>query len=401
MKKWIFRPLAILLAVLFCSGAGALAQEPEEPRNLYARSAVLLDGGSGRVLFGKDEDEVLPNASTTKIMTCILALENCDGREVAAASANAASQPEVHLGVQKGETFYLEDLLYSLMLESHNDSAVVIAEHVGGSVEQFAAMMNEKARALGCGKTHFVTPNGLDASDAGGAHGTTAAELARIMAYCVRESPAREKFLHITQTRSYSFSNTEGTRSFSCQNHNAFLDIMQGVISGKTGFTSAAGYCYVGALERDGRLFVVALLACGWPYNRNYKWSDAKALMKYGLENYQNHVIQITESFDPIPVEDGIAGDQNPFREAEAAVAVDATGRGKHTYLLREDEKVRSRVTIKKSLLAPVEEGTAVGKIGYYLGEELLEEYPIVTTCRVEARNFSHWFRWVYRKYML
>ncbi len=109
--------------------------------------------------------------------------------------------------------------------------------------------------------THLITPSGLDAADGGGEHATTAADLARIMRYCVSESPRREEFLEITQTRSYSFSNKEGSRSFSCQNHNAFMDMMEGVVSGKTGFTSAAGYCYVCALESEGRLFIVARLA--------------------------------------------------------------------------------------------------------------------------------------------
>lgn len=400
MRKQLCRLCACLLMLFSLSASGA-AEEPKEPQNLYARSAVLMDGGSGRVLFEKNSGEVMPNASTTKILTCILALENCDGKETVNVSAYAASQPKVHLGMQKGEAFYLEDLLYSLMLESHNDSAVAIAEHVGGSVEQFAAMMNEKAAQLGCESTHFVTPNGLDAADAGGSHGTTAAELARLMAYCVSESPASGEFLHITQTRSHSFTNLKGMRSFYCQNHNAFLDMMDGVISGKTGFTSAAGYCYVGALEKDGRLFTVALLACGWPNHRSYKWSDAKALMKYGLENYQNRAVSIAETFAPVLVEGGIGADQNPWESAYVKVRVDAQTDRTRTYLLREDEQVKSRATVKKSLPAPVKTGTVVGKIGYYLEERLLEEYPIVAAQTVEEKGFRHWLRWVCNSYFL
>ena len=263
-KKWRrFLACLSVLLIFFTSSGAAMEKEPEELKNLYAHSAVLMDGSSGRILFGKNETEVLPMASTTKIMTCILTLESGRTEETATVSANAAAQPKVHLGVQSGEEFYVKDLLYSLMLESHNDSAVVIAEHIGGSVQGFAEMMNEKAAKLGCADTHFITPNGLDAADGGGEHATTAADLARIMRYCVSESPRREEFLEITQTRSYSFSNKEGSRSFSCQNHNAFMDMMEGVVSGKTGFTSAAGYCYVCALEREGRLFIAALLACG------------------------------------------------------------------------------------------------------------------------------------------
>lgn len=116
-------------------------------------------------------------------------------------SKNAAAQPEVKLGLKEGEQYYLEDLLYSLMLKSHNDTAVAIAEHIGGSVEGFAHMMNEKAKEIGCTSTHFVTSNGLDGADAGGVHETTARDLALIMSYAIKN----KTFLHITQTRDYSF----------------------------------------------------------------------------------------------------------------------------------------------------------------------------------------------------
>ena len=118
----------------------------EEPAELYALSAVLMDGESGRVLYEKDGERPLANASTTKVLTCIVALEN-----------SPASQPEVKLGLQKGEQYYLEDLLYSLMLKSHNDTAVAIAEHCGGSVEGFARMLNRKAKQIGCKNTYFTT----------------------------------------------------------------------------------------------------------------------------------------------------------------------------------------------------------------------------------------------------
>lgn len=392
--------LFVLVSVMRSSGAAA-EDIPEQLQKLYAHSAVLMDGSSGRILFGKNEEEVLPMASTTKIMTCILALESGKIKEVATASGNAAAQPKVHLGVQAGEEFYLEDLLYSLMLESHNDSAVVIAEHIGGSVEGFASMMNEKAAQLGCVKTHFITPNGLDASDGGGAHATTAAELARIMAYCVGQSPQREAFIKITQTRSYSFMNVKQSRSFSCQNHNAFLDMMEGVVSGKTGFTSAAGYCYVCALESEGRLFIVALLACGWPNNRTYKWSDSRALLDYGMEHYRSETIRCEAKKELLTVEGGLGSDGNPWEQVMAEAVPDTSKASGKQYLLREDERIRSRMIIKKALMAPVEKGTVVGKISYYLGSELLEEYPVVTVQDIPAKYFEHWLFWVWKKYML
>ena len=161
--------LALAACPCFCRAASQADEEetPEELAQLYARSAVLMDADSGRVLFEKDGKTARPIASTTKIMTCILALEEGKPDLVCSVSEKAASQPEVRLGVREGETYLLEDLLYSLMLESHNDSAVVIAENTAGSVEAFAGLMNKKSEEIGCQDTNFITPNGLDASDEG------------------------------------------------------------------------------------------------------------------------------------------------------------------------------------------------------------------------------------------
>lgn len=200
----------LLFTVLgFCLPLTAQAEEP----SLYATAAVLMDADTGRVLYEKNGDAFLANASTTKIMTCILALEKASPEERVEASAYAAGMPKVKLYMKTGEHFKLGDLLYSLMLESHNDTAVAIAEHVGGSIEGFSDMMNEKAKTLGCENTCFLTPNGLDATREELSHGTTARDLARIMAYCVFESPKAEQFLEITRTADYSFFSEEG-RSF-------------------------------------------------------------------------------------------------------------------------------------------------------------------------------------------
>ncbi len=304
---------AMILAVaLFCCPNWSINAEEEKKDDLqlYAQAAVLMDADSGRVLYGKNEKAILPMASTTKIMTCILALEYGNPEQIVEASSYAASMPKVKLYVRQGEKYRLKDLLYSLMLESHNDSAVVIAEGVGGSVENFAAMMNQKARDIGCYDSCFITPNGLDATvnETGKTHATTAADLARIMAYCVTDSPKKEEFLEITRTLSYDFTDADGSRNFHCNNHNTFLGMMEEALSGKTGFTNNAGYCYVGALESEGRVFTVALLACGWPNNRSYKWSDMKKLAAYGMERYRYQDIYEEKTFADIPVRGGIAG---------------------------------------------------------------------------------------------
>lgn len=376
---------------------GAQEKEAGEELQLYAQAAVLMDADSGRVLYGKNEEAKLPMASTTKIMTCILALEYGSPEEIVEVSSYAASMPKVKLYVKSGEKYYLRDLLYSLMLESHNDSAVVIAEAVGGNVEKFAAMMNQKARDIGCYDSYFITPNGLDAkvNETGKVHSTTAADLARIMAYCVTDSPEKERFLEITRTQGYDFTDVDGTRSFHCNNHNAFLGMMQEALSGKTGFTNNAGYCYVGAVESEERIFTVALLACGWPNNRSYKWSDMKKLAAYGMERYQYRDIYEEQAFAAIPVRDGIAGEKGtPFEEAEVSVTLQA-GEKSLPYLLCEDDRVEVKSRVEPVLDAPVAAGEEVGSVSYYLNGELIKSYTVCADEAIEKRSFPWIFIYI------
>ncbi|MFT3985513.1 MAG: D-alanyl-D-alanine carboxypeptidase family protein [Lachnospiraceae bacterium] len=388
---------------------------------LYARSAVLMDASSGRVLYEKNGEEQMPMASTTKIMTCILALENGNLDDVMEVSSYAASMPKVHLGVKTGEHYLLKDLLYSLMLESHNDSAVVIAEHIGGSAEGFADMMNQKARDIGCFDTYFITPNGLDASavlrDQDGntrvqEHATTAEDLARIMSYCILYSPKKEEFLEITRTAGYCFSNMEkdeagewklGGRTFSCTNHNAFLDMMPGALSGKTGFTGNAGYCYVGALEDDGRIYTVSLLACGWPSNKGYKWQDTRKLMEYGVEQYTYHAfseLPIEENLlEPLSVKDGqterLGGQAQVslyMEEAEAEQKQPASEKQAEELkglLVKRDEQIEMSCQVAGELSAPVEKGETVGSIRYIIDGTVWKSVSIKTAERVEAIDFT------------
>ncbi|MEH2941791.1 D-alanyl-D-alanine carboxypeptidase family protein [Lachnospiraceae bacterium KK002] len=347
----------------------AVSQQPEF--SLYAKSAVLMDGESGRILYEKNGYEHMPNASTTKIMTCILALEEGDLESEVKVSSYAASMPQVRLGMSKDDSFRLKDLLYSLMLESHNDSAVAIAEHIGGSVEGFAAKMNQKADELGCKDTYFITPNGLDASDGTGVHGTTAEDLARIMSYCIQN----REFLEITRTPSYQFSNLAGTRHYNCNNHNAFLQMMEGALSGKTGFTGNAGYCYVGALQREDRTFIVALLACGWPNHKTWKWADTKELMNYGLEHYHcEDVYEYDREFPNVTVEEAEPENGRLYQEVTIPLLVKEE---KIRVLKRTDEEVRTIYEIPEQVKAPVREGQQLGRVTYYLGERQIGEVPI------------------------
>lgn len=424
----------------------AAGTEPEQigEYDLYAKAAVLMDADSGRVLYSKNGEESLPMASTTKIMTCIVALENGNLSDTVTASAYAASQPKVHLGMSKGNTYKLEDLLYSLMLESHNDSAVAIAEHIGAglvdvpepeqrtaqesalAVTAFAELMNAKARELGCGNTFFVTPNGLDAErtvtlETGETvtkrHSTTASELAAIMRYCAFLSAQKEKFLEITRTASYSFSDLPGKKSYSCTNHNSFLSMMEGALSGKTGFTNAAGYCYVGALKQDGKSFTVALLACGWPNNKTWKWSDTKKLMNYGLNNYAYHdfgeAAYEESSLQPVKVENGQTNELGETAYTQVRIVEGEIEKGGENsdspvyqenrggLLLRSDEKIQVSCEIEKSLQAPVQAGEIIGSIQYSVNGKVYKTDYIETTQTVLEIDFKWCFSQIWKLFSI
>lgn len=360
----------------------------EEPSELHALSAVLMDGDSGRVLYEKDGKTPLANASTTKVLTCIVALESSPGDDYVQVSRNAASQPEVRLGLQKGEQYYLEDLLYSLMLKSHNDTAVAIAEHCGGTVEGFARMLNRKAKQIGCKDTYFITPNGLDAQDENGKHHTTAEDLALIMRYAIKN----KTFLHISQTRDYTFSEITGKRTFSVHNANALLDMMDGVLAGKTGYTSQAGYCYVCAWEEEGKIFVVSLLGCGWPNHKTYKWSDTKKLLSYGAYNYDYETYWQEPHTSKILVTDGVENMQNIGEKVylRGKCSVTSEDREKEI-LLKKGEAVTCKTEIPQKVSAPVLKGEKLGRIAYYLDGKLIDFYPVYAERSVEKISFK-WY---------
>lgn len=392
----------ILLLLIYNSD---YVEAKSDDLRLYSTAAVLMDADSGRVLYQKNAIAPLAMASTTKIMTLIITLENCDLSEEVEVSSYAASMPDVQLNIRQGERYKLKDLTYSLMLESHNDSAVAIAEHVAGSVEAFADMMNTKAQTIGCEDTHFVTPNGLDKDD----HHTTAKDLATIMSYCITQSPCKEQFLEITRTQTYSFGDISGKRHFNCTNHNAFLQMMDGALTGKTGFTGKAGYCYVGALKSGERTFIVSLLGCGWPNHKTYKWSDTKSLMQYGIDNY--HTINLDEIeipeevYEPVTVDGG----QQDYVNVEL---IENEVAKSNRIMLKETEEIEVVFNKFSSVNAPVKKGEILGELCYLIKEkegnncenikgEMCKSITITSAQSIEKINYNWCLKIVFIKFLL
>ena len=268
------------------SGAGT-SQTMDAARNLQqpqiaAEGAVLIDGATGKVLFGKNENQQFFPASITKVMTALLVLERCSLSDVVTFSATATTNLEsgaVALGVSEGDQLTVEQSLYGLLLKSANEIGNGLAEHVAGSVSAFADLMNEKAKALGCQNTHFTNPHGLNDPN----HLTTPYDMALIM----RAALKNETFRKIDTTTSYSFPalKNEPARTITMGHKMMYSTDSRyypGIIGGKTGYTSKAGNTLVTGAERDGiRLIAVVMKSARTHY------TDTKAMLDYGFANYQ------------------------------------------------------------------------------------------------------------------
>jgi D-alanyl-D-alanine carboxypeptidase len=326
-----------------------------EPR-VAAGSAILADLDSGEVLWERNPDQRRPIASVTKIMTGLLVVEATDPDEVVSASANAAGQTGAELGLGVGEAQPVRQLLMALLLQSANDAAVALAEHVGGSVVGFVDGMNRRARRLGARDTRFASPNGLDDSGF-----SSARDLVAITEEAFRDPT----FGEVVATKFHRVPAHEGDPR-RIQNRNALLWLYRGAIGVKTGYTAAAGFCLVAAAERDGlRLVAVVLGAPSAP------WSDAAEMLNHGFETWERRdVVDGATPLDPIEV----AGREIPVRAD-----------GMLSLLLRRGETVDVEVRPDPGLVLPVAEGQAVGEVVVSGASEVLGRVRAVSAATVSA----------------
>ncbi len=281
MKKNGFRLLCALLGAILLSGSCLAAESPtpavvETAVSVSAESYCLMDGETGRILSSSHADARLPIASTTKILTCLVALDACDPDAMVTITKEAVGIEGSSMYLYAGEKLTLRDLLYGLMLESANDAAVAIALAVSGSIEGFAELMNQKAQQLGMKNSHFVNPNGL--SDEG--HYSSAYDLSLLM----KAGLQNQTFAEIVQTKSCEIKYREGKTQL-LSNHNRLLRTLASCIGGKTGYTILAGRCLVSAARQDGKTLICTTL------NDRNDWADHKELYEYGFSLYENKVI--------------------------------------------------------------------------------------------------------------
>lgn len=335
-----------LLSLLAAQPVKALAQEPPETS---ARAALLMEATTGKVLYEKNGREKLPMASTTKVMTALLAIELGNLDEMVTTDATAYGVEGSSIYLQLEETICLRDLVYGLMLSSGNDAAVAIAIHIGQGIEQFAALMNAKAKQLGAVDTNFVTPNGLHSD----AHYTTAYDLALIAA----EAMQNETFREIVSTQYYRAESGAVTRTF--KNKNKILWNYAGGNGIKTGYTKAAGRCLVFAAEREGMQLVGVVLDCPDMFQ------DAQTLLNYGMDNYEMApLVQKGDQVADIFVEGGMKNRLALCAPEDIMVIVEKGGSSQY----------RTRVVLADTYAAPIQMGETCGYV------EVLEENGALRT---------------------
>lgn len=339
------------LAALFLVPVMLAAAVPCKALSLSAKSSIVLEASTGRVVYEMDADTRRPMASTTKIMTALCAIEYGDlSREICVApEAVGIEGSSVYL--EAGDRLTLESLIWALMLESANDAATAIAIGVSGSVEAFAELMNRKAAELGLTNTHFTNPHGLSDGD----HYTTARELAVLSAYAMKN----ETFRRIVSADTHTVEIGDTVRHL--RNHNKLLRLYDGAVGVKTGFTKVSGRCLVSAAERDGVTLVAVTL------DAPDDWEDHTAMLDLGFSSLTRlTLIEAEESAMIMPC---IGGEKTEF--------IIKNRDGLSLILPRGEYSITRRVILPHYFYAPVTEGDIVGRIEFYDGTTLLGEVPL------------------------
>ena len=369
-KRVLISLVAILLLVgIFFSTFSTLIVSVTRAESLYtsAVGSCVIEGSTGRVLFEKNKDKKLAMASTTKIMTAITAIENCeDLDEKFEISPKAVGIEGTSLYLRKGDVYSTRDLLYALMLISGNDASVAIAEHVAGTTSEFVTLMNEKAKEIGATNSHFANTHGLDEDG----HYTTAYDLAKITAYALNNDTFRE----IVSTQSTKIVNSkEGQEEPRyLRNKNKLLFKLDGCIGVKTGFTNDAGRCLVSAIERNGMRLICVVLNCGPMFE------ESATLLNSCASFYS--LVDVTSLYDyerKVKVLDG--------RKKESLIGT----RESFVYPLSEYEKnnLKFEYNLPEALQAPLKKGEEVGEIKVFLHNNLLFSEKVYTIEEIKPKT--------------
>lgn len=357
LKKKIFILFFVIIILLNISST-VRAEEID----INSEAGLLVEVSTGKILYEKNADKIMYPASTTKILTAILVLENCELSDMVTVSQNAISNiPSgyVTCNLHAGEEISVNDLLYALMLPSANDAAFALAEHVGGSVENFSDMMNEKAKEIGCTNTHFVNPNGIHDDN----HYTTAHDLYLMANYAMKNETFRtivsKTEYVLPATNMHSQADRIMYNSNELLNNNSKNYYYENAIGIKTGTTSKAGSCLVAESSKNNMELISVTLNGGTTNGLNDRFTDSKKLFDYGYENYDfDNITEKNATISTTEIENGTKDTKNLSLVAENDISV--------LYNINLDlSTITPEITLNENLLAPISEGEIVGTAKY------------------------------------
>ena len=360
----------------------------EKPLNINARSCIVLDRTSKKVLFGKNEYNKVKMASTTKIMTATIIIENCDLEKNVTVSKKAARTGGSRLGLKENDKITIKDLLYGLLLVSGNDAAVCLAESCSGSVLEFANLMNKKASDLGLINTHFETPHGLDSDN----HYTTAYELALLTDYALNNST----FSEIVGTKNYTININGYSKTLT--NTNELLGNVNGVYGVKTGFTNGANRCLVTSCKRNNMDIICVVLGCD---TKNYRVSDSKKLIEYCFSNFEYVNIKdiLNKDLDKWKLEN------NNYFYIEKGISsnLDIKLSNIDTFIipLKKDEifSIKTEFNINKNLSAPITLNDKIGNFRIYTNSRTILEGDILSNQEIKKKNVFYYLNVFFKNY--
>lgn len=365
--------------------SGKLNDEPK----INSRSAVVIDRKSKAVIYGKNENVKKAMASTTKIMTAMVVIQNTNLNNTVEISKKSARTGGSRLGLNVGDKITVKDLLYGLLLRSGNDCAVALAEYVAGSVQEFSNLMNQNAQMLGLNNTHFITPHGLDEEE----HYTTAYELAILTDYALNN----EVFAQIVNTKSYTININENTKTLN--NTNELLGNLNGVYGVKTGFTNGAGRCLVTSIKRGNLDIICVVLGADTKKDRT---RDSAKLIEYTFNKYEEINIseKVKESFESW---NEINANRINIEKGESS-KLELTLNDKDkifTYPIEKgtEDNINIEINANLNLKAPVLENTNIGKIKVYYNAKELLEIDILNINKINKKRIKNYMSDIFKNY--
>ncbi len=354
----------VAFILIISLGFGARLQANAEEISVSAKAAVVVNAETGEVIFAQNENERLPMASTTKVMTALLLCENCNLEEEIITTKEMVTVEGSSMGLLEGDKVSFEALLYGMMLPSGNDAATTAAIAMSGSLESFALLMNKKAAEIGMDNSNFVTPSGLDAKK----HYSTAKDMAKLAVYAMKNPIF--KAVVATKSKTLWYGNPPYKRTI--KGHNKILDIYDGGNGIKTGYTSKSGKCLISSAERDGKKVIAVTL------NDSSTWANHSKLLDFGFERLLPKTLSLSKDQEMLDI---FAGDAEfAYLEAETQDVYLTAG---------EIEKLRYEIKLPRFIFAPIKAGEKVGKIEFYIGEKLYKTLDIKAQKNVNKADYK------------